>query len=151
MGLLAKANPTATLASVFRHAIIGGVFSTGVCLAYFVWDQPSFVIWPLLLPIAALFGAALAALLEWQDGDGVEIYWVVREVEDEFAIKIGNWQDIKTVDDLYQLALASLRNRGTNANDQEVWHRLKSLLVRQLGLTPEQVVPSARFYVDLPI
>jgi hypothetical protein len=109
MGLLEKTNPTATRESVIRNAFIWGAICTVVCFAYFGLWQPHFSGWPFFLPIAGLFGAAIGALMEWQLGDGVEIYYVVREVEDEFAIKIPGWEKIDTVDDLYRGTLASLR------------------------------------------
>jgi hypothetical protein len=88
--------------------------------------------------------------MEWQLDDGVEIYYVVRKVEDEFAVKIQTWDYIQTVDDLYRATLLSLRaDKLTAVDEGDVWRRLRALLVRQLKLKPEIVVPSARFYIDL--
>ena len=152
MELLAKTNPTATRGSIIRHAIVWGSISVVACLTCFVWSQPHFSGWPFFLPLAGLLGAAIGALMEWQLDDGVEIYYVVQEVEDEFEVKIPQWETIDTVDDLYCATLVSLREKNAiDVNDEDIWRRLKGLLVKQLALEPEKVVPSARFYVDLPI
>jgi hypothetical protein len=56
---------------------------------------------------------------------------------------------------LYGLTLQALRKQHLErapadlAFENGVWERLKALLVRQLGLRPEQVVPSARFFHEL--
>jgi hypothetical protein len=150
MGLLAKTNPTATRESVIREAMIFGAISMAVCLGYFLWRPPQNWAWALLAPLVGLLGGALGALMEWQLDDGVEIYYVVRKVEDEFAVKIQMWDYIQTVDDLYRATLLSLRAYKLTAVDEgDVWRRLRALLVRQLKLKPEIVVPSARFYIDL--
>src|SRR3954471_17658361 len=139
MGLLEKTNPTATRESVIRHAFIWGAICVVVCFAYFVRRQPHYSGWPFLLPIAGLFGAAIGALMEWQLDDGLEIYYVVREVEGEFAIKISGWDRIETVDDLYRAALVSLREKDAIVVDEEdIWSRLKALLVQQLAFEPEK-------------
>jgi acyl carrier protein len=152
MGLFAKTNPTATRESVKRQAVIWGAISVVATFAYCLWKLPTFDAWPMLLPLAGLLGAALGALMEWQLDDGIEIYWVVREVEDEFSIKIADWEAIDTVDDLYRFTLASLHEKVSVAVDTEaVWQRLKALLAQQLGLKPEQITPAARFYIDLKI
>lgn len=152
MGLLAKTNPTATRESVIRHAWIFGTLSFVACLVYCLWNQLAFPNWLFFLPLATILGAALGALLEWQLDDGVEIYYVVMEVEEEFGIKIANWETLATMGDLYQAVLACLRESEMSTVDEdEIWQRLKDLLAKQLAIKPEKVVPTARFYIDLPM
>jgi hypothetical protein len=152
MGLLAKTNPAATGESVIRQALLRGVVSVVACVVYFVWSQPNFAGWLFLVPLVGLLGAALGALMEWQLADGVDIYWIVCEVEDEFGVKLANWEEIDTVDDLYRCSLASLRDEdATDIDEEDIWQRLKALLVDQLNLKTEQIVPGARFYLDLDL
>ncbi|HJT34803.1 MAG TPA: hypothetical protein VJ783_22440 [Pirellulales bacterium] len=67
MGLLDKTNPTATWQSVTRHAIIGAVLSPALFLAF---GKPAVrEHWCALLPVFAILGAAVAAILEWQLDD----------------------------------------------------------------------------------
>jgi hypothetical protein len=69
MGLLDKTNPYATRASVIRSAIGGGVFAP--IGSSFLVRRPHFLsYWHVILPLSVVFGAAIAALCEWQIDDG---------------------------------------------------------------------------------
>jgi hypothetical protein len=151
LGLLDKTNPLATRESVIRQAWILGIVGTVVGLAFGLWKQPDFSGWPILVPLAGMVGAALGALMEWQMDDGLELCYVIHEVNEEFGIAIPEGDDFETLGDLYQATLIQLRERDDVVVDDDVWRRLKALLVKQLALKPEQVVPEARFYIDLPM
>jgi hypothetical protein len=152
LGLLDKANPLATRESVIRQAWIWGTVGIVVGLAYGLWKQPEFSGWPILVPLAGLAGAAIGALMEWQMDDGLELCYVIQEINEEFGIAIPDGDDFETVDDLFRATLTKLREReGAIVDDDDVWRRLKTLLVEQLAFKPEQVVPEARFYIDLPM
>jgi hypothetical protein len=157
MGLLDKTNPTATRASIIRHAVIWSVVSLVAFPFACMWGPPPFRdYWPILLPTFLIFGAAIGALMEWQLDDGVEIYWVVLEVEKEFDVKIpaADWQEIDTVADLFNATIRAINVRhperflGDSDYPTKIWGRLQALLVH-LGLEPERVVKSASFYRDL--
>ncbi len=154
MGLLTKTNPAATRASVIRHAMIWAVITTTAYLGYCLWSQSAIESWLPLTPLIALFGAAIGGLMEWQLDDGMELYQVVLKVEDEFGVKIPNWEAIETVGDLYRsiliaLRLSSAEDRLTRVDEQQIWIRLQGLLARELHLPSQSIVPSARFYLDL--
>jgi hypothetical protein len=70
MKLLEKINPRATWQSVVRQAVLGGVS----CPLFFVAVmKPELrAHWRILLPIFAIVGAGIAALVEWQVYDGPE-------------------------------------------------------------------------------
>jgi hypothetical protein len=73
MGLLDKTNPKTTRGSVIRHALISGVLIALAYLAACVWKPSLRGAWPIPLPAAALLGAAIGALMEWQlPDDSVE-------------------------------------------------------------------------------
>ena len=67
MGLLDKTNPTATRQSLIRHAVIGAVLAPVLFLA--VGKPAVREHWLALLPVFAILGAAVAAILEWQLDD----------------------------------------------------------------------------------
>ena len=68
MGLLDKTNPNATRQSVIRHAILGAI---GFPAFFFALGKPAIrAHWLPLLPVFALLGAGVAALLELQSDDG---------------------------------------------------------------------------------
>lgn len=86
----------------------------------------------------------------------LDFYEVVLEVEEEFGIKLpdSRWSAVVSVGDLADATLEALRQQQPrrftdSAYPERVWGQLKALLVTQLGLAPEQIVPSARFYDDL--
>jgi len=61
--------------------------------------------------------------------------------------------DSISIGDLYEITLKRVREQtksssGGNLED-EVWERLKALLIYQLDLKPEQIVTSNRFYHEL--
>ena len=150
MGLLDKTNPQATRESVTRHAIAYGSISVVGLLLYFIWSPPQDPRWPLLLPIAGICGAFLGGLIEWQFADGLELYEVMLEIEEEFAVKLPIEKEFDTVGELYEMTLAAQQEKTEVSVSEEVtWNRLRALLVKELGVKPEQVVPSARFYIDI--
>jgi len=88
---------------------------------------------------------------------GLDIYELVLEVEEEFGVKIPNadMQRIESVGDLFDVTVKNLREQqperfaSSPRCEDEVWERLKALLVDQLALNPEQVVKPARFFDEL--
>lgn len=150
MGLLDKTNPYATCESVKRHAIISGSIHVVALLLYFIWSPPQDPNTLLLLPLVGIWGAFLGGLMEWQLFDELELYEVMLEIEEEFAIELPKERECDTVGELYEMTLAAQREQSTNEiDDQETWHWLKELLVKQLHIKPEQVVPTAEFYIDI--
>ena len=64
MGLLDKTNPNATRRSVIRHAALGAI---GVPAFFFALGKPAVrTHWRALLPVFAVLGAGVYALVEWQ-------------------------------------------------------------------------------------
>lgn len=150
MGLLDKTNPQATRESVIRQALLFGTGSVVALLLYFAWSAPQDPYWPLYLLLAGISGAFAGGLMEWQVADGLNLCEVLLEVEEEFAVELPKENDCDTVGDLYEMTLAAQRKKpGIMVDEQETWNRLKTLLVEQLGVNPEQVVAAARFYIDI--
>ena len=88
---------------------------------------------------------------------GLDIYEVVLEVQEEFGVEIPDeeMQQIESVGDLYNVTINSLHAQRPDrlgydpGSDEDVWERLKALLVHQLGVRPDEVVKSARFFHEL--
>ena len=69
MGLLDKTNPRATRKSVIRSALFGAGGGPLFILILYLTKVPQPIGWIILLP-AAIFGAAVGALVESQLDDG---------------------------------------------------------------------------------
>ncbi|TWT90860.1 acyl carrier protein [Pseudobythopirellula maris] len=153
MGLLDKTNPRATPESVRLHAVIGGVLGFVACVAYFLIWGPEYAGWPLLTPIAALLGAALLALIEWQVDDVLDASEIIREVEVAFGMTLSDsdCENIFVVGDLHRAVLAAVRRQDEAADEEEVWRRLHAILVRELGIEPERITRSTDFHSDLGV
>jgi acyl carrier protein len=84
---------------------------------------------------------------------GLDMVELIMAVEEDFGIAIENREAEKlvTVGLLYQLVLDKLRGRGSLATEQELYSQLRELISKQLGVKPEQVVPSAHFIDDLGV
>lgn len=80
--------------------------------------------------------------------DGVEL---VMAVEESFRLEISDAEAEKVllVSDLHALVIQKLRERGEVPIDAQVFARLRAIIVDQLGVKPEQVIPTARFIEDL--
>jgi acyl carrier protein len=152
MGLLDKTNPFATRNTLTRAAVLGGLVA-GIGYGVACHWHPALVSdWWFALPGAIAVGAALGFLLDWQELDQIDIGLVVQEVEREFRIKIPkeDWRTIETIGDLQACVLkrlgAEAGARSTEGDeDQEIFLRIKSALVKGLGLGPEEIEPSTRF------
>jgi acyl carrier protein len=158
MGLVDKTNPFATRETLLRQAVLGGLVA-GVGYGVACHWHPALVSdWWFALPGAIAVGAALGFLLDWQELDLIDITWVVKAVEKEFGIKIPeqDWQAIETVGDLQAcvqklLGLEAGARSMEASDDQEIFSRIKSAIVKGLGIGAEEVEPSTRFGDDLRI
>lgn len=88
---------------------------------------------------------------------GLDFFEVVPEVEEAFDISLreADLPEMISIGNLYNAALAALqaqhphRFASNPTYAEQVWAELSQLLQSQLGLSPEQIVPSARFYYEL--
>ncbi len=159
MGLLSKTNPAATRESVMRHAaIFGGVVAIGYPIAcWFASGAGLCAHWPVLYPLFIILGSALGGLLEWQTLDMIPVEEIVKEVEEEFDIRIdeARIEKIETVEDLLNAVLDAICSQPPKKRQSEseirenVWARLRMLIVEQMGVDEDEVVPAARFYYEL--
>ena len=86
--------------------------------------------------------------MEWQLDDNVNIHDVVVEVEREFGINISESEclEIQTVGDLLNCVVKHTKSAGPDlkgdriVQESEMWERLRKLLVKELGVDPDEVV-----------
>jgi hypothetical protein len=84
MGLLNRTNPVATRESIIRWAIGGAIFAPVWTCLLLLLQPTSFM--PQILIAAAVLGAGIGALVEWQVDDGIE-----REEVTEGDPALGVW------------------------------------------------------------
>lgn len=85
---------------------------------------------------------------------GLDAVELVLSVEELFDIEIPNEQaeHLETVGKLHEFVVSELHRLGrSNINPDIVFDELRVAIVAQLGVEPEQVVPSAYFVRDLGI
>jgi acyl carrier protein len=84
---------------------------------------------------------------------GLDVVELFMQAEETFDIEIDNNDagSARIVGDLYNLVLKQLEKKsGKKVEDPEaVWSKLRGLVVEQLQVREEEVVPDARFNEDL--
>ena len=84
---------------------------------------------------------------------GLDTVELVMAVEQEFAIEIPNAEagKMERVGDMHAFVVRTLRQLDEAAvvHADQVWTRLREIIVEQLGVRPEQVTPTAHFIRDL--
>ncbi len=79
---------------------------------------------------------------------GLEAVELLLAVEDEFQIRIPDNEAAKifTVGELHAAVKAKQRQ---DLSDDQIWNKLKKIIVEQLVVRPEEVIPTARIRDDL--
>lgn len=85
---------------------------------------------------------------------GLDLIEIVIETEEEFEVSLSHDDIPLTCGELLDATLHSLRVRHPerfvdDAYPDRVWEQLKGLICTQLGVSSEEVVPSANFVTDL--
>jgi acyl carrier protein len=82
---------------------------------------------------------------------GLDTVELVLAVEEEFELEIPDAAAEKmfTVGDMHAFLVSELKARRRDCDDTDVFERMRTIIVRQLGVSPDEVVPSARFVKDL--
>jgi acyl carrier protein len=82
---------------------------------------------------------------------GLDTVELVMAIEEEFGIEIPNEDaaNLNTAGDISAYVLNRLKAQGRQATAESTWQQIKSIIVDQLGVTEEQVVPTARIVHDL--
>jgi len=74
-------------------------------------------------------------------------------VEDAFEIEIDDEDasTLVTVELLHEHVVMLLGRKGEKVNSDKVFDQVRALIVEQLGVSPDDVVKSARFVQDLKV
>ena len=82
---------------------------------------------------------------------GMESVELVLATEEKFGITIPDESASKivTVGDLHLIIVRLLEAQGEEPDADQVFGQLKEIIVEQLGVKPDEVVPTARFVDDL--
>lgn len=83
---------------------------------------------------------------------GLDAVELVMAVEEEFIIDIPDdeAERMKTVGDLYSYVHESVHLKAIRPpSDEELWQRVRKVVVAQLGVKEHQVTREARFIEDL--
>lgn len=85
---------------------------------------------------------------------GLDFVELIISIEDAFDISIDDEEaeNIVTVGDCHKFILKKIGNREVKSwSDKQVWEAMKNIIVSELGVKPEEVIPSAEFIKDLRI
>lgn len=84
---------------------------------------------------------------------GLDSVELVMEAEDHFGIKIPDdvAETLLTVGSMHDFVVLELQRVGRPRNPDAVLLELRKLICDQLGVSPERVVPGARFVEDLNV
>jgi acyl carrier protein len=84
---------------------------------------------------------------------GLDTVELVMAVEEEFAIEIPSSEagKMERVGDMHAFVVRTLRQRDEAAvvDADQIWTRLREVIVEQLGVRPEDVPPTTHFIHDL--
>ena len=84
---------------------------------------------------------------------GLDAVELVIAIEEEFGLQILDAQaeSMQHVGDVFRYVVTTLRERGNMLDEAIIWTRLTDIIVAQLGIRPEEVIPSAHFIQDFHI
>lgn len=82
---------------------------------------------------------------------GLRAVELVMEIEREFLIDIPSKDavNLRVVGEMHDFIVQVLRLRGETPDEGQVWERLTAVIVRELGVHPDEVTRSAEFVNDL--
>jgi acyl carrier protein len=76
---------------------------------------------------------------------------LIMAIEDEFGVTIPaeNAPQLAILGDMHAFIIRKLQQQGRNPDESEVWERLQTVVVQQLGVRPEEVTSEANLFTDL--
>jgi acyl carrier protein len=82
---------------------------------------------------------------------GLDTVELVMTVEEEFEVDIPDAaaEKMLTLGDMHAFLVFELKRLGRPPDPAQVFERMRAIIVRQLGVRPDEVIPSARFVKDL--
>ena len=82
---------------------------------------------------------------------GLDSVELIMAIEDEFGVTIPaeNAPQLAILGDMHAFIIRKLQQQGRNPDKSEVWERLQTMVVKQLGVRPEEVTSEANLFTDL--
>ena len=82
---------------------------------------------------------------------GLDSVELIMAIEDEFGVTIPteNAPQLAILGDMHAFIIRKLQQQGRNPDESEVWERLQTMVVKQLGVRPEEVTSEANLFTDL--
>ncbi|HEX8312793.1 MAG TPA: hypothetical protein VF614_15835 [Chthoniobacteraceae bacterium] len=82
---------------------------------------------------------------------GLDTVELVMTIEEEFRIDISDVDaaGLAVLGDIHDYIIQTLRSRGEEPDEAQVWERLADIVVEQLGVRREKVTRSANVVKDL--
>ena len=82
---------------------------------------------------------------------GLDSVELIMAIEDEFGVTIPteNAPQLAILGDMHAFIICKLQQQGRNPDESEVWERLQTVVVQQLGVRPEEVTSEANLFTDL--
>lgn len=82
---------------------------------------------------------------------GLSTVELVMAIEDEFGIELADAvaPKLAVLGEMHSHIVRALRQRGESADETDVWERLSSIVVEQLGVHPAEVTRTAHLVDDL--
>lgn len=82
---------------------------------------------------------------------GLDTVELIVTLEDAFDVVIpdADASRLAVLGDMHAYLVQALRLQGDAPDQNEVWEKLRTIVVEQLGVEPEQVIPSAHLVFDL--
>ena len=82
---------------------------------------------------------------------GLDTVELVMAIEEEFEMQIsdGEAERLLTVGNIHERVIQTLTERGQPVESEQIWERVKAVVARQLGVSPDAVTRSARIGEDL--
>ncbi|HSY19615.1 MAG TPA: hypothetical protein VK815_14835 [Candidatus Acidoferrales bacterium] len=82
---------------------------------------------------------------------GLDTVELIMAIEEEFNLEIPNETAAKLVilGDIHNYVVQALKQRGETPDEKLIWERLKNIVIKQLGVRPDEVTKSADIVRDL--
>jgi hypothetical protein len=82
---------------------------------------------------------------------GLDLLEIVMKTEEEFGVRLSHDEVPLHVGELLDATILAVRQQQPESGltDDDIWRRLQRMIVIQLEVLPEQVVPGANFVTDL--
>jgi acyl carrier protein len=82
---------------------------------------------------------------------GLDTVELVMAVEEAFELEIPDAaaEKMLTVGDMHAFLVSEISRLGRKGDSELIFDQMRAIIVRQLGVRPDEVIPSARFVKDL--